>query len=67
MLNCVRKKSKTSERDTIMENKQSRKEYKTRQKTHLVMEKSRKKSKISEERQSIEKYKTVKARETKKM
>ena len=33
MSNCVRKKSKTSERDTIMENKQSRKEYKTRQKT----------------------------------
>ena len=60
MLNCVRKKSKTSERDTIMENKQSRKEYKTRQKTHLVMEKSRKK--IGEERQSIEKSKTVKAR-----
>ena len=43
MSNCVRKISKISERDTIMENKQYRKEYKTRQKTHLVMEKSRKK------------------------
>ena len=39
----VLEKDQKQVKDTIMENKQSRKEYKTRQKTHLVMEKSRKK------------------------